>query len=579
MSLIVQAQPKLTKAELKKYLETLPRPSHRKRDHEFRDEYGGSAWPLPLPRCPHGVLVNPASWLVQERSFDRDPDTDEWVLDGWQSPWCEVCNAKLGVGIEHLRDLFSTNSAFVKWVDKSCENSRAPIPRKLEPGEMRYDRSQESFDRWKIEPEHFNAEILTTEGNLTRDLRLQLDYETGERKWETMHGYIRVPGGYGRQTGNFGAGPDADVQDLRRMWIDESCGIANREDSASDRLYPWRSASPQPGQFVTPENWMPCPLPFHRGPVLTNDINVSPFNWPSEESEPAKEWKKDPAPQSYSFVRSAAITRQDPPRAWPFANSVREPAPTEKQLAAWRKKHGIKPHRIAPRMPLRRKPRWEDNWRDERPMQDLAASVGMYLYGYGSKLPDQTPRPHDERVIQTATMCAKAQENYREARLALAATHGVERPRPWPCDSSGHCGRPDRTWRPMPSGYGTCAVTPMWKRMDALVGTTIRTWDGDSRAIRWTDFMGDMFARANFHDDAWAGVRQVTRFVPTTVEESILYKRNDDATAKKEYLSKLARDARRESTWTMTPELTEWLAALARRVGADKARAASLGAS
>jgi hypothetical protein len=86
-----------------------------------------------------------------------------------------------------------------------------------------------------------------------------------------------------------------------------------------------------------------------------------------------------------------------------------------------------------------------------------------------------------------------------------------------------------------------------------------------------------MFKRSEWHDDAWG--QWVPTFVPTTVEESILYKRADDATVKKEYLAKLARHARRESTWTMTPELTEWLAALARRVGADKARALSLGAS
>jgi hypothetical protein len=369
-----------------------------------RDGYGG--WEVsPLTwRCEHGVYLNPSDELVQDWSFQHDPEGE--LVIAWHVPYCEVCSAE-----------FVVCNTFAEWVEKFFR----PIKerrRALKPGEIRY-REDKLFDSRPVYPEIFTRPILLRGRTQATDLRLQEDPETGKPRLETAGGYITASFGYSRAGRRHGL--DSDAENIQMSWLAEHHGSAVGHPGDDPKSTPWSAALPDvrttvllglPG--ITPENWMPYSWPIHRGPVQTNTRNVL---IEEEEATTRAIRVKDPAPavrwaNTLKFVispgrfvkkprPSAAIVRYVPPRVWPFSVSAEQP--TAKQLAAWRRKRENQRDGGKHMVPLRRTKRWPDNWRTSRPMRDLAARLDMYTYG-------------EDGLIDVKRMCAKAWENLREAQ-------------------------------------------------------------------------------------------------------------------------------------------------------------------
>jgi hypothetical protein len=388
MPLIVHAEPIPTREEIERDLPQLWRPEHAP------DGIGG--WEVaPLTwRCPHGVYVAPYSGLTQERHLhwvdaDQDWDSD----DVWLSLYCSGCY----------------------------------------PEYARLQLSRDGIDSRDVRPEVFTQEILRRGRTLTSDLRLSVDPETGEPRLENMHGYVADGTGYRK---------------VNRVLSDETNTTWTATMPGARMLRNYEVI------FVpaTKENWFPPSLPIvHRPLPAPNPATFVTFAAKEEEVRCSRTIAR---PCGRGFYASSAerkafaaaktlawvgldkhpVRKPGPRHGWPFSPAEQ---PSEKELITWRSRHGTKPHRIAPKMPLRRTPRWEDDWRDERKMQDIAANLNMYKYGAVNRDPETLPdipcrvaqrmTNGGTREIQIEKMLTTAAENYRKARVEFSRRFGARR--------------------------------------------------------------------------------------------------------------------------------------------------------
>lgn len=172
---------------------------------------------------------------------------------------------------------------------------------------------------------------------------------------------------------------------------------------------------------ITEQNWQPTKFPFLSGPIRTNErsgLGLTESQFFGDKRSPLELVIRNGRTQAR--FTTAAIVHSGMPTARHFAQWGRK--------AEYQRGGGI--HRL----PLRRTPRWSDDWRTERKMRDTSARLDMYRWGVVNCDPDQLPdiaakvahRCGDgtTREIQVEKMCATAYENYRQVRLAFATNHG-----------------------------------------------------------------------------------------------------------------------------------------------------------
>lgn len=455
MPIVVQV-PKPIKWSDKK-LRSLPNlrlPEHTEGHDDSKQ--GGEGWHLPLFfRCRHGVYLTEDPTLLIEPTDDGE---------GWEirALYCDVCAAEF------------------EWHEK--RPSKLIRRRPLESGEYRYS-EQYLFDRRKVYPEIFTKPIRISTGSKTKlklgpirtDLRLQIDYETGERKLETMGGYRYATLGYGDAPK--GHGPDMDVDDIRMSVLEGTEGLVGSVKEigapAVDLETPWlRCTMPrvidgvEPPQ-ITKENWIPAPLPLSNKPPkscptgeFALDLRTSvgrtkengvwgppvilptvPERWKLDQSRYGTKDYVPPKSDSALWLgyQRNRITGQNwlaaecsTTRWWErpkpaesgcgFLYLPEESVPTTKQLA-------VMDHRQYPQgqksRPYKRVLRdWPADWRTQRKMVDLAANLKMYARGSNVTTdPEAEPEPQD-RVLTIARMRETTYENYQKARLAMATNHG-----------------------------------------------------------------------------------------------------------------------------------------------------------
>jgi hypothetical protein len=415
-----------------KLLPNLRRPQHTD---------GDSGWefhPL-LWRCPHGVYVteDPSPFW----SGTGGPDGE--ILDNWAAPFCEVCYASYA---SEWREV---------WRRVPARRGRYFFKgRKLEAGEYRYQ-GEKLFDGRNVYPETFTKIIRLRDRSLTADLRLQEDPETDKPRLETMGGYVAKAFGYGHA--GKGHGPDSDADNIRLSWMAQHADGPVGHAEPDPESTPWsatlphlreiigtHTGAPHPVpardvrfrdfRLITAENWFPAVLPFgifRPEPFRNYQGFLSERDYFADERTRAVVrvcvYKKD---RSSLVGASLEVLKQiDKRRFEEAANHLRwyvltksarresrwwiafQPLPpTARELAQWRRNTWNLRRAPSNRVPRRRMPRWEENWRNERPMRDLAAKLKMHRYGDG--------------LLQVSKMCETAHENYRKARLALAANHG-----------------------------------------------------------------------------------------------------------------------------------------------------------
>jgi hypothetical protein len=409
-------------------------PNLRKPQHTDGDN-GWEFHPL-LWRCPHGVYVTEDPYTFWSGSGGPDGE----IFDSWAAPFCEVC--------------YATYEAERRDIWKRVPSRRGTHffkGRKLEIGEYRYQR-EKLFDGRKVYPETFTRTIKLRGRSFTADLRLQEDPETGKPRLETMGGYVAKAFGYG--SAGKGHGPDSDADNVRLSWMaqheDGPVGHAEHDPKST----PWSATVPhiwdvlglpfrhspeipiRDFRVITAENWFPASLPIgisspepfrnYQGFLSERDYFADERTRHDAVARVCEYEKDRPSLVGASLAilkardlrhsREAAnhfdwyvLTRAERReiRWWSGFSPL---PPTARELAQWRRKEGNTRKASPTRVPLRRMPRWKENWRTERPMQDLSAKLEMYSYG--------------DRLVQVSEMCTTANENYRKARLNLAANHG-----------------------------------------------------------------------------------------------------------------------------------------------------------
>jgi len=423
------------------------------RRHQHTDEYGGPLERKALPRCQHSVYL----------TLDPHPDLDyeDNVLE-WKAPYCYCCYPEWMI--------YQTFEEF-------REGYRFLPTHPLEPGEYALQKDK-LIDRQKVYPEIFTQAVLLRGRTLTADLRLQEDPETGKPRLETMGGYVAQAFGHGKA--GLGHGPDDDSDDVRASWLSMSeeqeeqdgseewepvghagwtATLPRVEDGIKDQPRTWcvnwqppnMLASVERGYWIgggedgVEHNWEPYVWPVLYGDVRTNptgELSVSETTWVVGETKEGWctriEWFLCKA----GWLCRPTIQRPTRPIdgwqssiEWVMCRGrwkcrIADAVPTAKHFAQWARKaeynRGGGEHRI----PLRRTKRWSDDWRGERLMRDLAATLKMYRYGTATDTPcgvaQQQMFDGVTREIQVTKMCATAYENYRQATLTLTSKkHGT----------------------------------------------------------------------------------------------------------------------------------------------------------
>jgi len=237
--LIKVEQPRKWTAEDWRSLPNLRVPQHN-------DGYDGWQYKLLLLRCPHGVY-----WHDSPDPFEYGGDGEVLSLRSW---YCENCTADV--------NYYET---FAEW----HKHSGLIRPRSLSKGEYRH--TSKLFDSSPVYPEMFTKPIMLRDRTLTTDLRLQKDYETGQRKVETNAGFISARFGYLKAA--LGHGPDMEADNVRMacMAMHEGSAVGGREETYATT--PWTATLPPvegtygefeffDGVHISAKNWQPTKFPI-----------------------------------------------------------------------------------------------------------------------------------------------------------------------------------------------------------------------------------------------------------------------------------------------------------------------------